>query len=199
MEENIIMTNKDTPAKKAKVIGKTAKSTAASEEQGPDYPSTPDITPAEDKMEAEAAPLTTHAPRPAAKKLRMGPVILFVLIAVGVAGAIWWFVFRTAKIPTGPSAADSGGAPADCQSWNKVSADDAGQQICAYGVVTKAYTGKGITYVRFSDESDSFRFLNPNGKDFSKTVGQCVRAEGVVKAYGKMPYIEIGDKLESCK
>jgi hypothetical protein len=196
IEEIVIMTNKDTPSKRAKVIGETAKSTAARDEQVPDSPSSPDIA-AEEKV--EEAPMATRAPRPAAKKLRMGPVILFVLIVVAVAAAIWWFAFRGAGVPAKPAAGDSGGAPSGCQQWNKISADDVGQQLCAYGVVTKAYTGKGITYIRFSDEKDSFRFLNPSGKDFSKTVGQCVSAEGVVKAYGKMPYIEIGDKLDSCK
>lgn len=193
------MTNKDTPGKKAKVIGETAKSTAVREEQQvPESPSSPDTT-AEEKM--EAAPTESSASRPTAGRSRTGLFILLVLIVAVIAIAVWWFAFRGTSAPaeSATNNSSSSGAPADCRSWDKISAEDAGQQLCAYGVVAKAYTGKGITYIRFSDDKDSFRFLNASGKDFSKTVGQCVRAEGVVKTYGKMPYIEIGDKVESCE
>lgn len=197
------MTNQNTPGKRAKVIGETAKSTAAREEQVPDHSSSPDMA-AEEKMEAEAAPAATRAPRPTVNKPRTGAVILFVLIVVGVVIAIWWFAFRGTSAPAKPAAGDSSGAPASgapsgCQIWSKISAEDADKEICAYGVVKTAYTGKGVTYIRFSEEKDSFRFLNSKGKDFSKLVGQCVKAKGVVKIYGKMPYIEIGDKVDSCE
>ncbi len=194
------MANKDTSNNRSKVIGVTRDISAAQKEQVSDPPAAPD-TAAEEKV--EATPAATPASRPEANKPRTGIFILFVLVVIGVAAAAWWFSSRAAKAPAGsaadPATGNSAGAPSGCQEWSKISAEDAGKEICAYGVVKTAYTGKGVTYIRFSEEKDSFRFLNSNGKDFSKLVGQCVQAKGVVKTYGKMPYIEIGDKLDPCK
>jgi hypothetical protein len=91
---------------------------------------------------------------------------------------------------------DAGG---DCQLWSEISAADIGNTTCAYGVVKTAYLGGGITYIRFSEEKNSFRLVNLNGKDFSDTIGQCVTARGTVKAYGQMPYIEVDDQVRLCK
>jgi len=160
----------------------------------------------------EAAPgMIAPRPREAARKPKTGVILLLALIVFGIASVIWMqtaangidlrslFVSQSAQAPLGAGAGNPGEAPVDCQLWSEISAADAGHPVCAYGVVKAVYLGDGITYIRFSDEKDTFRFINLNGEDFSEVISQCVKAEGIVKTYGQMPYIEVGDRVKLCK
>lgn len=86
-----------------------------------------------------------------------------------------------------------------CRPWSEISSADAGEQMCAYGVVKAAYSGGNIFYLTFAEDTNAFRLIDLNGKDLSGMKGKCVQAEGVVETYGEMAYIAVGETLKSCE
>ena len=86
-----------------------------------------------------------------------------------------------------------------CHLWNEIVKSDVGRNLCVQGYVKKAYWGGDIFYMSFSDEPDAFRLIVLAGYYFDDVQGQCVMVDGVVKAYGDMPYIEVGENLWPCK
>jgi hypothetical protein len=88
----------------------------------------------------------------------------------------------------------------NCVSWAEVSISDKGRKMCVYGVVRDAYFGEDykIFYITFSHNVNAFRFIASNGRYFEGVKNKCIEAEGIIKTYGKMPYIEIVDRLKYC-
>jgi DnaJ-domain-containing protein 1 len=86
----------------------------------------------------------------------------------------------------------------DCTLWSNVTAADKGKTMCVYGTAKDSYFGDNIYYIMFSNSTTAFRFLVLNGYYFDGVKGNCVEAEGVVKTYGQMPYIEVGEHMYKC-
>lgn len=85
-----------------------------------------------------------------------------------------------------------------CKFWNEISDKDQGKKMCVQGIVRDAYFGDDIFYITFSRDTDAFRLIVLKGYYFDVKRGNCVWAEGVVKTYGNMPYIEVGEYLYDC-
>lgn len=83
----------------------------------------------------------------------------------------------------------------ECLPWNSVSASDKGKILCVQGIVKNAYQGGDIFYMAFSDDPNDFRMIVLHGYYYKDIQGLCVMAEGEVKAYDQMPYIEVRDNL----
>ena len=86
-----------------------------------------------------------------------------------------------------------------CKAWNQITASDAGKKICFKGIVKEVYWGNdNIFHLRFGPSNNDFRLIGVNWY-YKDIVNSCVTVTGVVKAYGKMPYIEVsGLDLEIC-
>jgi curved DNA-binding protein CbpA len=88
--------------------------------------------------------------------------------------------------------------PFACKAWTAVDAKDAGLQECVYGVVQNTYTGGNVFYILFSKSNTSFRMISSSGNPYKELSGLCVMVNGVVQVYNGVPYIEVGDTLQSC-
>ena len=90
----------------------------------------------------------------------------------------------------------------NCLLWSQISAADRGKNLCVYGIVKDAYYGgdqeNQIFYMRFSSDTNAFRFIVLEGYYFDKVKDNCVSATGEVKTYGQMPYIEVSEHLYQC-
>jgi hypothetical protein len=80
-----------------------------------------------------------------------------------------------------------------------VTANNEGETLCVYGNVQKAYFGGTNFYITFGDDPNDFRFIALNGYYFDGLPGNCATAEGIVKLYGQMPYMEVNDGLYKCE
>lgn len=67
--------------------------------------------------------------------------------------------------------------------------------MCVYGDIYSVYWGEdGRFFIRFSPkDNNAFRFVVVYGY-YDVQAGECVYATGVVKKYGKMPYIQLGER-----
>jgi len=161
---------------------------------------------------ATASAAAGSKPSPTVVKLKGWQILLLSLLVVGAVFAIYW-VKNSASgssamaVPASQlvSAGEQNGdhpikPPVGCRLWSEINASDAGSKVCAYGVVKATYLGGEITYIVFTtDDKSAFRLINLEGKDYSNLVGRCVIAEGEVKTFGEIAYIEIEGKLSLCK
>ncbi|NPV77333.1 MAG: hypothetical protein HPY59_13300 [Anaerolineae bacterium] len=150
-------------------------------------------------------------PSPRVVKLKIWQVFLLSLLAIGAVFAIYWMrkmddgsISTPVTDPQSASAGEQGEdhpikPPAGCRLWREIGVSDAGRKVCAYGVVKAAYLGGEITYIVFTEDTNTFRLINLEGKDYSKMVGRCVFAEGEVKTFGEIAYIEVEEKLSLCE
>lgn len=87
-----------------------------------------------------------------------------------------------------------------CRSWQSITQSDSGKTLCAYGIVLKSFFGdKNRFFIVFGEENNAFRMISLGGYYFPNITGECVSATGVIKMYGNMPYMELGDNLYSCQ
>lgn len=87
------------------------------------------------------------------------------------------------------------GVPENCKKWSEVTTSLEGRRTCVYGQIQSVYWGDdGRFFIRFSkNNNDAFRFVVVY-RYYEVKANECVYATGVVKKYGKMPYIELGDR-----
>ena len=87
------------------------------------------------------------------------------------------------------------GVPVNCKKWSEVTTSFEGKKICVYGQIQSVYWGDdGRFFIRFSkSNNDAFRFVVVYGY-YDVKANECVYATGIVKKFGKMPYIELGEK-----
>ena len=87
-----------------------------------------------------------------------------------------------------------------CIPWEQVSEADKGKTLCVSGEVLNSYFGDDIYYLVFSRDANAFRFILLDRYYFNDVKGNCAMATGVVKTYGRMPYIEVQkDQLVRCE
>lgn len=87
-----------------------------------------------------------------------------------------------------------------CIDWTNVTIKDKGKYLCVRGTVSDSYMGdKSRFYIRFSGGKDTFRMIMLKGWYIPLEIGECVYQAGEIKVYGKMPYMEIEDKIWMCK
>lgn len=87
-----------------------------------------------------------------------------------------------------------------CILWSKVTPKDEGKTLCVFGFTHDAYFGdNNIFYIVFSDDGNAFRFIVTNSYYFEGVKGNCVKADGEVKIYDDMPYIEVQEDLYHCE
>lgn len=87
------------------------------------------------------------------------------------------------------------GVPDNCKKWSEIITSFEGKRLCVYGQIQSVYWGDdGRFFIRFSkNNNDAFRFVVVYGY-YEVQANECVYATGVIRKYGKMPYIELGDK-----
>jgi hypothetical protein len=85
-----------------------------------------------------------------------------------------------------------------CKQWSEISVADVGQDECVTGIVQNAYFGGNIYFMTFSTEINAFRLIDMTEYPPNR-LGKCLVARGVVKAYDKIPYIEVDDNVSECK
>jgi hypothetical protein len=89
----------------------------------------------------------------------------------------------------------------NCRTWDDIRPADTGKTLCVTGVMLKYYEGEnGVFFVTFSKDTNDFRLLASKGEDLGTFgAGSCIKASGEVKAYGKMPYLEMNGPLKACQ
>lgn len=88
----------------------------------------------------------------------------------------------------------------DCLSWNQVSLDQVGGEVCVSGSVYASYAAEGATFVVFDIEEGSF-FLLSYDQDLSRLSSEtCISVEGKVEQLGQSPVIVLGtrDEIADC-
>lgn len=85
--------------------------------------------------------------------------------------------------------------PSHCKRWSEITTALEGKTVCVYGDIYSVYWGEdGRFFIRFNPkDNNAFRFVVVYGY-YDVQVGECVYATGVVKKYGKMPYIQLGER-----
>lgn len=170
-----------------------------------------------DSAEKESGSATASAvagskSSPKVAKLKGWQILLLSLLVIGAVFVIYWVKNSVSgsssaafPSPQSASAGEQNGdhpikPPAGCRLWSEIHASDAGRKVCAYGVVEATYLGGEITYIVFTtDDKSAFRLINLEGKDYSNLRGRCVIAEGEVKTFGEVSYIEVDGKLNLCE
>ena len=99
-----------------------------------------------------------------------------------------------------PTSTKGNSVPPGCKLWSDVTASDAGKTLCVYGTVYDGFSGDGKQYhVRFSAKSNQFQFIFLNGLQSKITKGDCIYQTDTIKAFSKMPYMNIKNDISRCK
>jgi hypothetical protein len=103
------------------------------------------------------------------------------------------------KDTTAPTASPSAPVVA-CLSWDQVSAEDAGKELCVEGTVKRWFaTADFPMVVIFSEEPATFIFVDADEAPSVVKPGTCISASGEVKIMGgERPYIQIAGTPDIC-
>jgi len=85
----------------------------------------------------------------------------------------------------------------NCYSWNKITANMVGRNVCVYGLI-KHVNG---TLYQFSDDLHAFSSNPIIGLNDDKPLisGECVRVTGALQVKDYVPYINMDDLLQDDK
>jgi hypothetical protein len=103
-------------------------------------------------------------------------------------------VVATAE-PASPTPAGSAG----CRSWDTITVDDAGQTLCAFGIIKRRFAQGEIPFVAIFDEDQgTFMIIDRLGWHTVEP-GDCVLARGTVELMRQTrPVIDVQGELERC-
>ena len=85
-----------------------------------------------------------------------------------------------------------------CVLWSDVTLDDAGKQLCVYGIVHTAYIGEpGQFNMRFSEDKESFRMVMTEVEELEipDVIGECVYQTAEIKFYKDVTYMTFNSDL----
>jgi hypothetical protein len=92
-----------------------------------------------------------------------------------------------------------------CKLWSDIMPDDAGKDVCVYGLVYTAYIGEPGQYnMRFSDDKESFRLVMTEVDELKlpEVLGECVYQTAEIKFYKDVPYMTFNStvlELQYCE
>ena len=92
------------------------------------------------------------------------------------------------------------GAVPNCLSWDAVTLDDAGRELCVYGDLKRWFAAEEIPYVAlFSETRGSFAVVDRIGIHYEVQPGDCITATGVVEVMaGTRPFIDAAGEPLTC-
>ena len=87
-----------------------------------------------------------------------------------------------------------------CRSWEEVSLEDDGQELCVYGQVKRWYRTGELPFVAvFSEEPGTFIVIDRSTSHEGVEPGTCIQVTGTVEVMGgARPYIDAAGQLEAC-
>lgn len=104
--------------------------------------------------------------------------------------------------PVTPSVAGTpgSGAVANCLSWDAVTLEDAGRELCVYGDLKRWFAAEEIPYVAlFSETRGTFAVVDRTGIHYEVRPGDCITATGVVEVMaGTRPFIDAAGEPLTC-
>lgn len=91
-------------------------------------------------------------------------------------------------------------AELDCVQWDEVSLEDAGQEMCVFGIVKRWFAVDEIPFVAiFSEEAGTFAFVDRTTAHQQASPGTCIMGTGVVEVMSATrPNIDLQGELELC-
>jgi hypothetical protein len=89
--------------------------------------------------------------------------------------------------------------PSGCLSWEQVSLEDAGKELCVYGVIRRWFAVDEVPFVAiFSEEVGTFALIDRTGVH-DVGPGDCILGTGVVEVMrGTRPNIDLQGNLQPC-
>jgi hypothetical protein len=106
-------------------------------------------------------------------------------------------VTATAPATTEPTATAT---TSECLSWEEISLEDAGQELCGYGTVKRWFAAGDLPFVAiFTEEAGTFAIVDRT-KDYPEiNPGECIRAEGIVEVMSATrPFIDMAGTILEC-
>ena len=100
-----------------------------------------------------------------------------------------------------PSEIPSTPIDANCLKWNKVTVEDAGRELCVYGVVRRWFAVEDIPFVAiFTEDLGTFAFVDHTAKHSEIESGMCIMGTGEIEVMrGVRPYIDVEEAgIELC-
>jgi len=96
--------------------------------------------------------------------------------------------------------ADPSGSTASCITWDEVSLDDAGRELCVSGTVRRWFEVSDYPFVAvFSENEGAFYIVDSLQSHRGIQSGECIMAEGVVEIMrGVRPFIDAAGNLMAC-
>lgn len=85
-----------------------------------------------------------------------------------------------------------------CVLWSDVVLEDAGKELCVYGIVHTAYIGEPGQYnMRFTEDRESFRLVMTEVDELKlpEVLGECVYQTAEIKFYKDVPYMTFNSSL----
>ena len=92
-----------------------------------------------------------------------------------------------------------------CVLWSDVTLENAGQDLCVYGIVHTAYIGEPGQYnMRFTEDRESFRLVMTEVDELKlpEVLGECVYKTAEIKFYKDVPYMTFNStvmELQYCE
>jgi hypothetical protein len=88
----------------------------------------------------------------------------------------------------------------DCYRWDEIEVSMNGREVCVYGTVHSVYsTSEAWTRIRFTSEANNFFLFSSLYAFEDLSPGSCVRANGTVELYERIPFVDVGDTLYHCE
>jgi hypothetical protein len=87
-----------------------------------------------------------------------------------------------------------------CVLWDKVTLENADQELCVYGEVKRWFSVTDIPFVAiFSEYPGSFALVDHSRDHPEVRPGMCLKVRGMIEVMrGVRPYIEVGNSIETC-
>jgi hypothetical protein len=85
-----------------------------------------------------------------------------------------------------------------CVLWSDVTLEDAGKDLCVYGIVHTAYIGEPGQYnMRFTEDRESFRLVMTEVDELKlpEVLNECVYQTAEIKFYKDVPYMTFNSTL----
>ncbi len=100
--------------------------------------------------------------------------------------------------PTIPSTATP--VEQHCRSWEEITLNDVGRDLCVFGLVRHTRTDELAYYIIFGNEYDSFFLIHYGNKMAEVVPGVCVQVDGRIQQLGSNPVIVVEEgQIQECK
>jgi hypothetical protein len=100
-----------------------------------------------------------------------------------------------------PSQMPSSPSETACLTWDQVTVEDEGRELCVYGVVRRWFAAGNIPFTAiFSEDLGTFAFVDRTIKHSEIKPGMCIMATGEIEVMsGTRPYIDVEENgIELC-